>query len=118
MPTSAPLATLAPELVGRGPGRGVAGDSDGDGVLAGLERDVLGDRRLAALAPRLELVLAGQHAAEREVALVVREDVGRRRDHRDVCAHVRVEVTAEPDDSLFLELVLAGLADLVDAEIE
>src|SRR5262245_13523198 len=63
-----PLATLASELVGLGAARGVAGDADADGVLAGPDRDVLGDRRGAALAPRLELVLARRQALEREPA--------------------------------------------------
>ena len=49
----------------------VARDADGERVLARLDRDVLRDRRAAAHAPRAELVLAGDHAPEREVALVV-----------------------------------------------
>src|SRR5688572_27884256 len=103
----AALATLASELVGRRAGGRIGRDADGERVLAGLDRDVLRDRRGALHAPRAELVLAGEHARELPVALVVRDGVGRRRHHRDVRAHVRVEVAAEPDDAFLLELELA-----------
>src|SRR5215468_8396879 len=107
--TAAGLATLASELVGLRAARAVAGDADADGVLAGLDRDVLGDRGGAALAPRLELVPAGRQALEREPAVAVGDDVGRRGNHRDERAHVRVQVAAEPDDALPGERELAGL---------
>src|SRR5262249_39117344 len=94
-----PLATLASELVRLRPGRRIAGDPDVDLVLAGLDGDVLGDRRLAALAPGLELVLARRQVPEREAAFVVGDDVGRCGDHGDVCAHVGVEVTAQPHNA-------------------
>src|SRR5262245_18952876 len=85
---SARLPTLAPELVGLRTGRRIGRDADVDLVLAGLDRDVALDRRLAAHAPRAELVLAGRDAAERELAAAVGDDVRRRGDHRDVRAHV------------------------------
>src|SRR3954470_2390928 len=110
------LATLASALVGLRAARGVAGDADADRVLARLDRDVLGDRRGAALAPRLEPVAAGRQALEREPAVAVGDDVGRRGDHRDERGHVRVQVAAEPDDALLLERELAGLVGSVQPE--
>src|SRR3990167_7920400 len=115
---TAGLATLAAELVGRRAGGGIRADADRDLVLAGLDRHVLRDRRLALRAPRPELVLTGREAAERERAMLVGDDVRRRRDDGDVRAHVRVQVAAEAHDALLGERVLAGLADLVDAEVE
>src|SRR5277367_1638613 len=116
--TSVVLATFAPELVGlRARGR-VGRNADLDVVRAGLDRDVLRDRRLAALAPRVQLVLARREVLEREVAGLVGDDVRRRVDDDDVRRHRRVQVATEPDDALFGERVLARLADLVDAEIE
>jgi hypothetical protein len=78
----------------------------------------LGDRLLALFAPRLELVLAGREAVELEVAFVVGHHVRGRGHHDEVCAHVRVKVTAEANDAFLLELEFARLAHLVDAEIE
>src|SRR6185295_11664135 len=112
------LPTLAPELVRDRPRRRVAGHAHGDLVPAGLDRHVLRDRRLAALAPRLELVLAGRQVLEREPARLVGHDVRRRRDDRDVRAHVCMQVATEPDDALALEGVFARLADLVEPEVE
>src|SRR6185312_13590147 len=101
--TSAVLATLASELVRLRAGRRIGRDADLHLVRADLHGHVLRDRRLAALAPRLELVLAGREVLERELALVVGDDIRRRRDDRDVRAHVRVQVAAEADDAFLGE---------------
>ena len=64
------------------------------------------------------LYLPGARCLNANVPAVVGDDVRRRRHDRDVRAHVRVQVAAEPDDAFLLERVLARLAGLVDAEIE
>src|ERR1044071_2659870 len=87
-------------------------------VVAGLDGD-LGDQRPGALlAPRLDLVLAGLEAAEREAAVLLGDDVVGSVDDDQVRGHVRVDVAAEPDDARLVELDLAHVAALVEPEVE
>src|SRR5688572_20629626 len=107
-----------PELVFARTALGATLRVERERVLAGFDLELALGGRSALLRPSLVLVLAGLEALERERLAAFRNDVVRRVDDDDIRSHLRVDVAAEANHARFVELHLARLAVLVEADVE